>query len=399
MTHALEGIKVINMGTFGPSNFATHWLSDLGADVIMVEWPGNRAMPDGMREGGSSRATNSRDQRSIVLNLKTEEARMVLYRAVKDADVLIEANRPGVAKLLGFDYETLTAINPRLIYCSLTGYGQTGPYANMPGHCPVWEGIGGWLLMQGAGLANTGGDYTGRPFIDYYQMSDIKAGPNVAISVLAALYAREKMGTGQYLDLAIFDASIAVREPGAPPRGEGTFEMTRPQYNVYECKDGKYISTAANEKLQWSNLCEGLGVPELAGFITGVAEISSPDQQPEQQRNQEIRETFQRIFETKTRDEWFRHLTQWDTQIAKVNTIDEAKEDPQVKVRGMHVEVVGEGGHREIQYGTPFKLSKTPGRSVHRRAPKIGEDTDQVLAQLGYNKADIARLRQNGAAI
>ncbi len=384
MATALEGLKVIEMGTHGPAGDASGWLGDMGADVVMVESPTNKAQPLPWREGGAARAVHSRNKRSIVLDLRAEEARTVLHKLAKESDVLIEANRPGVAKRLGFDYATLEAINPRIIVCSSTGYGQEGPYKMLPGHGLVWEATGGWLRTQGQGYGNMGGDYTGRPWVNYFNLADMKGASNVLAVILMALYVREKTGVGQHLDMALFDGVIAVREQGTPSRGDGTFEAKRLSTNVYECKDGKYIATAAGEQLQWANLCEGLGVPELAKEHDATG-----------QRAQEIAETFQRVFKTRTRDEWFAHLTHWDTEVAKVNSIDEAAQNPQVKLRGMHVEVVGDNGHREIQYGTPFKLSKTPGRSSYRRAPKFGENTDQVLSSLGYNKAEIARLHQS----
>ena len=386
MTLALEGIKVIEMGTYGPAGYAAGWLADMGADVVMVESPANSAMGPHWRPGGRARAEHCRNKRSIVLDLKSEEARDILHQMAKTADVLIEANRPGIAKRLGFDYETLSAINPRLIVCSVTGYGQTGPYKNLPGHGLVWEATGGWLQMQGQGYGNMGGDYTGRPWLNYFNLPDMKGSSNTMVSILLALYAREKVGVGQYLDLALFDGVIAVKDAPVPPEGDGAFTRVRPSWNVYECKDGKYIAFAAGEEVQWRNLCEAIGLPELV-----------KDRGASEERGREIIEIFDRTFKTRTRDEWFADISKVDTEVAKVNTIDEAREDPQVKARGIHVEVVGDDGQREVQYGNPFNLSKTPGRATHRRAPNIGEHTDELLAGLGYPSVDTQRLRQAGA--
>jgi len=385
MPLALEGVKVIEMGIFGPGTITSQWLGDLGAQVDMVEAP-TGPQSAAWREGGSARAENARNKRSVVLNLKSEEARKVLHQMAKSADVFIEANRPGVAKRLGFDYETLSAINPRLIYCSITGYGQEGPYKMMPGHGNAWEGTGGWHGMEGQGLGNMGGDYTGKPWLNPFNLADIKGALNAMVAIVTALYARDRTGTGQYIDQALVDGVIAVRKKGVPASGISAIQRDpRPSWNVYECKDGKYIATAAAEEFQWGNLCKGLGVPELAKEVN-----------PQGSRANEITKTFERIFKTRTRDEWFEHLNKLDTEVTKCNTIDEAAEDPQVKLRGMHVEVLGEDGHREIQYGTPFKLRKTTARETHRRAPKFGEHTDAVLLELGYTKADLARLRRAG---
>ncbi|MDO8750810.1 MAG: CaiB/BaiF CoA-transferase family protein [Dehalococcoidia bacterium] len=386
MPLALEGIKVIEMGIFGPGTITAQWLGDLGAQVIMVEAPAG-PQSAGWREGGAARAENARNKHSIVLNLKSADAQAVLHKLVKASDVFIEANRPGVSKRLGFDYEKLSSLNPRLIYCSVTGYGQNGPYKMMPGHGNAWEGTGGWHGMQGQGLGNMGGEYTGKPWLNPFNLADIKGALNAMVAITTALYVRDRIGTGQYIDQALVDGVIAVRSKGAPTSGVSAIERDpRPSWNVYECKDGKYIATAAGEEFQWGNLCKGLGVPELA-----------KEMNPQGQRANEITKTFERIFKTRTRDEWFVQLNKLDTEAAKCNTIDEAAEDPQVKLRGMHVEVLGEDGHREIQYGTPFKLLKTPARKTHRRAPHHGEHTDQILAEAGYTKADSDKLRRAGA--
>ena len=199
---------------------------------------------------------------------------------------------------------------------------------------------------------------------------------------------REKTGVGQFLDIAIFDSVIAVRQPGTPAMGEGAFRRHTAGWNVYECKDGRYIATAAGEEIQWANLCTGLGLPELAH-----------ENRVRGERGDELIAIFEKRFKTKTRDEWFDELSKLDTQVAKVNTIDEAMEDPQVKLRGMHVEVTDDEGYHEVQYGTPYKLSKTPARSQHRRAPRLGEHTDAVMADLGYTAEDVERLAASGAII
>lgn len=383
MAFALEGVKIIDMGTFGPANVTAGHLGDLGADVIVVEPISNRALGPEWDKSDRFRPVTNRNKRMIGLDLKQEEARAILHQLVKNADVLIEANRPGIAKRLGFDYETLSAINPRIIVASCTGYGQKGPMSQMPGHGIVWTATGGWVMTSDLGVGNMGGDYTAKPRMDYWNFSYIKGGPNFTITILAALYARDRTGEGQYIDNALFDSTITVRQPGAPPRGEGAFEIATHSWNAYECKDGKYIAMAVTEETQWGNLCIGLGTPELA-----------KDRAATGKKSQEITQTFQHIFKTRTRDDWFKHLSQWDIEVAKCNTLDDARDDPQVKLREMHAEVVGKDGYREIQYGAPYKLSKTPARKVHTRAPKLGEDTPKILAELGFKQADITRLKK-----
>lgn len=391
MVLALEGIKIIEMGPFVSANIASQYLGDLGADVIVVEPPDvSRALGSDWSKSDRFRPEINRNKRMIGLDLKQDEARAILHQLARRADVLIECYRPGIAKRLGFDYDTLSAINPRLIVASMSGYGQKGPYSHQSFHSGAVEATGGWLLTQPMLVGgNMGGDYTGKPFVPQFAMGDLKAGPNFTIAIVTALYAREKTGTGQYIDFAVMDVVTTVRDPAAPARGEEVFKRDTPGQNLYECKDGKYICLAVAEPLQWRNLCEGLGMPELAK--ESIARSKSP-------RANEIVETFRRLFKTRTRDEWFNHLTQWDTEVARANTLDDVKDDPQVKLREMHVEVVGENGYREIQYGSPFKLSKTPGRKIHRRAPRLGEYTEQILSELGYKDTDIARLKNAGTA-
>ena len=388
MPHALDGVKVIEMATYAPANMAAQWLGDLGADVLVVEPPFNRALGDAWSTGDRFRPETNRNKRGISLDLRQPEAREILHKLVADADILIEANRPGVAKRLGYDYETLEQINPRIIVCSLTGYGQDGPYRMLPGHGLVWEATGGWLLMQSQGLGNMGGDYTGTPWVNYFNLPDIKSAPYTFGSILAALYAREKTGEGQYLDLAIFDSVIGVKQPDVPERGDGAYARATPGWNVYQCKDGNYIATCAVEELQWANLCTGVGLPELA-----------QESQATGDRAEQITALLQGRFRTRPRDEWFDELSKLDTEIARVHTLEEAADNPQVKLRNMHVEVTDDEGYHDTQYGTPFKLSKTPARLKHRRAPKLGEHTDQVMADLGYSQADIEKLAEAGTII
>ncbi len=388
MPLALEGIKIIEMGVYGPANTTGQYLADLGAEVVVVEPPSNRALGAEWSASDRFRPETNRNKRMIALDLRKPEGKEVLHRLVKSSDVLIEANRPGVAKRSGYDYETLSAINPKIIVASLTGFGQTGPHSLLPGHVVVFEAMGGWLQTHGQGLGNSGGDFTGKPWVDPFAIVGIKAIDNFAIAILSALLARERFGVGQYIEMAILDSVITVRRPGAPPRGEEAFEPNRPDWNVYECKDGKYMGVAAPEDLQWRNLCQGLGVPELVEARPG----RGMNALAAKKKNLEIMEALQRAFKTRTRDDWFAHLSQLDTEVGKVNTLDEAAQDEQVKMRGMHVEVVDEAGYREIQYGSPIKLSKTPARKVHRRAPRLGEYTNQILSELGYSQKEISRL-------
>ncbi|MFA7248304.1 MAG: CaiB/BaiF CoA-transferase family protein [Dehalococcoidia bacterium] len=388
MAHPLDGVKIIEIATYAPANMAAGWLADLGADIIVVEPPSNRALGPEWDKSDRLRHVENRNKRGIGLNLREPEGQAILHRMVQDADILIEANRPGVAKRLGFDYETLSKINPRIIVCSSTGYGQQGPMSHLPGHGRVWEATGGWLLTQGTGLGNMGGDYTGVPYMNPFNLADIKSAPYILSTILAALYARTNTGEGQHLDIALFDAVIAVRNPATPARGDEAWERHTAANGVYVCKDGRYIAFAVSEALQWKNMCTGVGHPEFESEF-----------RPSNARADEIRAIFARRFMEKTRDEWFAELSQYDMEVAPVLTLDESASNPQVKLRNMHVEVTDDAGYHQVQYGAPFHLSKTPPKIKHRRAPRFGEHTEQVLAELGYSAGEIAKLTSSGVAI
>ena len=385
MPHPLDGVKIIEIATYAPANIAAGWLADLGAEIVVVEPPANRALGPEWSESDRIRHETNRNKRGIGINLREPEGREILHKMVKDADILIEANRPGVAKRLGYDYETLSKINPRIIVCSSTGYGQEGPMSHLPGHGRVWEATGGHLLMQGQGLGNWGGDYTGEPWMNPFNLADIKSAPYILSSIVTALYWREKTGQGQYLDIALFDAVIGVKNPERPPRGEEVFERHGPGNGVYKCKDGRYIAFAVSETLQWGNMCKGLGFPEFA-----------PEFRPANALGDEITATFAKRFLEKTRDEWFAELSQYDMEVAPVLTLEESANHPQVKLRNMHVEVTDDQGYRQVQYGAPFHLSKSPPKIKHRRAPRYGEHTDEVLKELGYSADQVAKLAEAG---
>ena len=386
--HPLEGVKVVEIATYAPANMAAGWLADLGADIIVVEPPANRALGPEWDKSDRIRHVENRNKRGSGLNLREAEGQEVLHKLVKDADILIEANRPGVAKRLGFDYETLSKINPRIIVLSPTGYGQPGPMSHLPGHGRVWEATGGWLMTQGMGLGNMGGDFTGEPFMNPFNMADIKSAPYILAGILAALYARTVTGEGQHLDVALFDAVIAVKNPNVPTRGDEAWERHGAANGVYVCKDGKRIAFAVSEHLQWQNMCKGLGFPEY-----------EHDFRPANERGDEIRAVFAKKFLEKTRDDWFAELSQYDMEVAPVLTLEESANHPQVKLRNMHVEVTDDEGYRQVQYGAPFHLSKTPPKTKHRRAPKFGEHTESVLKELGYSADQVSKLVDSGIAI
>jgi crotonobetainyl-CoA:carnitine CoA-transferase CaiB-like acyl-CoA transferase len=395
---ALEGIRILDLARTVPLTYCTMLLADLGAEVIKVEtplepgaiYPGTGVSPHPQDEEGRRRAAyNSlnRNKKSIALNLKSEEARQIFYRLAEKADVILEGFRPGVVKRLAVDYETISKINPGIVYCSLTGYGQDGPYRDLPAHDINCISVGGALGLIGSAGGppviplNFAGDYAGSTFY-------------AAIGILAALNARHKSGRGQYIDLAMTDGVVSLLSSLAvdhfynaltPERGELLMGGKYPCYNTYETKDGKYISLGCFEFHFWENLCQ------LAG-----REDFIPYHHPEGEKRLEIYSFFNEYFRSKTRDEWFDELIDGNIPVSKVYELGEVFSDPQVA----HRQMVAEVDHSEMgkvqQVGMPIKFSDTPGR-IRNTAPYLGEHTDVILKELGYSGEQIDELLRTGA--
>lgn len=387
----LEGIKILDLSRLAPGPFCSMMLGDLGADVLLVEAPADgklaAAILGGAADPERAAAYNvmGRNKRSIVLNLREPEAREVFYRLADTADVVLEGFRPGVVKRLGVDYETLAARNPRLVYCSLSGYGQTGPYSQMVGHDINYISIGGALGMIG---------WPGQPpAIPVNVIADFAGGGmHAAYGILAALIARERTGRGQHVDIAMSDgvlyllASVAgaVLAGGpSPTPGATALNGGLPHYNVYQCSDGGWISIGSLEPRFFANLCKVLACEEYISH------------QYDGSKRAEIALHFKKQFLTKTRDEWFEILKQSDICAAPVYSMEEALRDPHNLARQMVVEVRHPTLGAVRQPGIGTKLSDTPG-AVRTTAPVPGQHTDGVLHALGYGPQAIADLRARG---
>ncbi|HXH20836.1 MAG TPA: CaiB/BaiF CoA-transferase family protein [Dehalococcoidia bacterium] len=396
MTMALEGLKVLDLSRLAPGPFCSMLLGDLGADVLLVEappeqlpgrQPGQGQRPPGAGQGrGQAYNALGRNKRSIVLNLRSEEGREVFYKLARDADVVLEGFRPGVVSRLGVDYDTVSKINPRIIYCSLSGYGQTGPYNQLVGHDINYISIGGALGL--IGWPDT------PPAIPMNLLADFAGGGlHAAFAILAAVIAREKTGRGQYVDIAMSDGVLYLlasaisgyfASGNVPSRGATMLNGAAPHYNVYECADGKWLSLGSLEPHFWANLCKTVGREDF------IPHQNDPAKRPE------IAAYFKQTFKTKTRDEWFAIMQQTDICVGPVYALDEALADPQNLARGMVVEVEHPDLGKVKQVGIGPKLSDTPG-AVRSTAPAPGQHTDSVLASLGYSAAEIAALREKGA--
>jgi crotonobetainyl-CoA:carnitine CoA-transferase CaiB-like acyl-CoA transferase len=372
-------------------------LGDLGADVIKVQEPGpptgRRAQQAGaagvqMAGAGGTSAHNAlhRNKRSVGLNLKDPEAREIFYKLARQADVLVEEMRPGVAKRLGIDYNALQEMNPRLIYCAVTGYGQTGPYAQLAGHDLNY--------IAQAGALSLIGDKEGRPVIPQNLLADYAGGGmHGALGVLAALYAREKTGRGQFVDTAMMDGVVYLivqflstyfASGEIPQRGNSLLDGAVPHFNIYETKDNKHITLGSLEPWFYANLCRAVGREDFIPHEYNAA------------KHPEIFAFLRETMKTRTREEWFDYLNQTDQCVGRMLTLDELEHDPQVQARQMVVEINDPQHGKVKQVGIGPKLSETPG-SVRRLAPQLGEHTDEVLGGLGLSPDNIKRLREKGA--
>jgi crotonobetainyl-CoA:carnitine CoA-transferase CaiB-like acyl-CoA transferase len=398
---ALEGVRILDLSRLVPGAFCTMLLGDLGAEVLKIE------APEIAKFMGSAKSLKEeenrkqvvyyapdRNKRSIVLNLKSEAGREVFYRLSRHADVIVEGFRPGVAKRLGIDYETINKLNPKIIYCSLSGYGQDGPYQAFPGHDINYISMAGILDLIGSSEEP--------PAIPLNLVADF-AGAALygALGISIALVARSKTGEGQYVDIAYMDGAVSLMtwfncgyffNGSMLKRGESWLHGAYPYYGVYETKDGKHITIGCLEPHFWENLCRFLGKKE---YIPYHFALEHTFHKPENEKWDEIRSSLKQIFLTKTRDEWFKLLIRNDVPAGKVYTPDEVFNDPQVLHRQMVIEVEHPTLGKIKQVGIAPKFSNTPGK-VRSLPPLPGEHTDEILQELGYKRGEIENLRQEG---
>jgi len=381
MTLALEGIKVLDLSRTVPGPFCTMVLADMGADVIKIEDPRYQMgmLPD--QEKQAAYDFLSRNKKSIALDLKTAEARGIFHKLATNADVVMEAFRPGVAKKLGVDYKTISKLNPRIVYCSLTGFGQDGPYRDLPGHDPNYTSIGGAVGLTG--------DEKGDPVVIRAALGDIGSALHAVIGILCALMARDKTGRGQYIDISMTDSVLSFltisllryfRDDFIPKRG-----WPSPTINVWKTKDGKFVSTGLIEPYFWERFCRALGREDLI-----------PHQRAKGKKLQEVHSAIRETFLTKTRDEWFQIMRDADTCVSPVLELDEVVNDPQLLSRDMFPEFDHPAEGKVRQLGMAIKLSETPAK-FRSFAPIIGQHTDEILQGLGYSEQQIEEMRKSGA--
>lgn len=382
----LDGVRVLDLSKYGPPRYCSMILGDLGADVIVVEMPrtAGQNLDIVTDDVGYIYIGASRSKRSIAINLKKEEGKDILRRLVEKSDVLMESNRPGVMKKRGMDYESLSRVNPRLIYCSMTGYGQDGPYSQRTGHEINFSAVSG--IMGLTGSRNGPPVYLQSPIVADYLGGVTQA----VIAIVAALFAREKIGKGQYIDVSITDGAVFYHcldgqkyllDGRVPERPEWPSGTDMACYNVYTAKDGKYFTVACPEPWLWEKLC---GLVGREDFV--------PSQFDPIDKQTEMYGVLSEVFATKDRDEWVRILEEADISVAPVYDFKEMFSDPHFVQRGIAVEVDHPKLGKLKLLNTPFKFSETPAE-VRGRPPLWAENTREVLSQLlGLSNEELDRL-------
>jgi alpha-methylacyl-CoA racemase len=388
----LDGIKILELARVPPAELPGMMLADMGADVLKVDTPSGE-VEDAEGRRRAAFAYVNRNKRSIALNLKEPEAQQLFRRLATTADVIVEGFRPGVTKRLGADYESIRAINPRIVYCSLSGFGHDGPYRDLPAHDMNYLSLAAVLGLIG--------EPDRKPQIPLNIIADYAgASMHGALGIMLALFARERTGQGQHVDVSYFDTSVALlaatpnmrffwSDGLAPRRGAGFLGGSYPYYAVYDTRDGKYLTIGCTEPWLWENFCRAIGRPEFARFAR------KPDQFVRAANAEEVkaREEIEAIIRRRTRDEWWEILTRADVCVGKVYDPEEMVEDPQVQARDMVIELEHPIHGKVRQFGVPIKLSATPGRP-RTAAPHTGEHTDEVLRELGMTAEQVRDLRR-----
>jgi len=378
----LAGVRVLDLSRLLPGPMCTLYLADLGADVVKIEDTdaGDYARGLDAPAGSTSafyRAVN-RGKRSVALDLKQDEGRDAFMCLARGANVMLESFRPGVVRALRVDYDAVARVNPAIVYCSLTGYGQDGPRAAMAGHDINYLGYAGVLDQTGV--------RGGPPALCNVQVADLLGGAaSAAIAILAALVGASRSGRGRYIDVAMADASLAhnvfalhaLEQRGTPPvRGADLLTGGVPCYGVYATADARFVAVGALEHKFWSALCNALGRPDLV-----EGRLARGDE------GARVRDALQAVFVTATRDEWTARLAGVDCCVTPVLDIAEAMRDAQFSAR----EMVGRRSDGTREIAPPFRMSGhafAPDRS----APALGAHTREVLLEAGLGEEAIARL-------
>ena len=375
----LDGIRVVDATRLLPGGYATMLLSDLGAEVIKVEQPGlgdyMRATPPTKDGKSPVHESANRNKLSIGIDLKTPRGKELMRRLIKRSDVFVEGFRPGVMKKLGFSFADARKVNPRIVYCSISAFGQRSPLSSMPGHDINFQSMAGIL------------EYPRRAEVPLLQLGDMVSGMFAAQAILAGLVGRRR---AVYVDVPIVQSLLSwmvipisayLATGQSPAEGHSLVFGSTPYYTLYRTSDGRYMAVAAIEPEFWRNLLLALGLPDLEDKRFGT---------PAERR--EVTAGLRKAFATRTRDEWAELLMERDTCTTPVLSVEEALNSRWAKDFSVLVKAAGDG----VVVNTPLRGTPRLGRKKLTAAPSLGENTEEILKKLGYTPADAKRLRSLG---
>jgi len=399
MMQPLEGIRVVDLTRAMAGPYCTMMLGDLGADVIKVERPGRGddsrswgppfvGQPYGPYAGESAYFIGAnRNKRSITVNVKSPEGQEIVRRLAGVSDVLVENFRTGVLDGMGLGYDDLHALDPRLVYCSISGYGRTGPYAERPGY--------DFIIQAEGGMMGITGPEEGPPSRVGVPIVDITAGMFAAAGVLAALRARDHTGEGQLVDISLLDTQVALLANvasnylvgGAEPRRLGNAHPNIAPYEAFRARDRWFALAAANER-QWATLCDVIGRPDLRDdprFATNGARVSN---------RPALVEVLSAIFAARDAGEWLADLREAGLPCGPINVVPDVFDHPQAQARDLALETEHPTAGPIRMTGFPYKLSQTPAE-VRRPPPLLGQHTEEVLVDLlDYSADQVAAFRE-----